>query len=227
MSLSPLPSLHCLSSSTHQNSLLTISKFKPKSIIPNGATLLCKLNSNKPQFDEGEHQFVTRRRTALFGLSVLIAGSSATLSSPGLMASSSALTEPGPWPRPLDSVIRVLVPRPPRPQNRGDAEEDVEILVVDGVEVRNNKAVKFDVYIDKPHGDGIKSTNSSHLGVLAGSLVDLARLKDGRKLRLNLCLDWVLEEIEAVESPVLLVSLVPRMGSDITIGGVDIEYIAA
>ncbi|KAK9150032.1 hypothetical protein Syun_008341 [Stephania yunnanensis] len=135
------------------------------------------------------------------------------------MASASALPESGLWPRPLDSVIRVLVPRPPRPQNRGDAEKDVEILVVNGVEVKNNRAVKFDVYIDKPYGDGIKSTNSSELGVLAGSLVDLARLKGGRKLRLNLCLDWVLEEIGAVESPVLLVSLVPRMGSDITIGG--------
>ncbi|KAK9131695.1 hypothetical protein Scep_011223 [Stephania cephalantha] len=226
MSLSPLPSLHCFSSSNHQNSLLTISKSKPKPIIPNRATLTCKSNSNKTQFDQGEHQFTTRRRTALFGLSVLIAGSSATLLSPALMASASALPESGPWPRPLDSVIRVLVPRPPRPQNRGDAEKDVEILVVNGVEVKNNRAVKFDVYIDKPYGDGIKSTNSSELGVLAGSLVDLARLKGGRKLRLNLCLDWVLEEIGAVESPVLLVSLVPRMGSDITIGGVDIEYIA-
>ncbi|KAK9152660.1 hypothetical protein Sjap_000140 [Stephania japonica] len=169
-----------------------------------------------------ENHLITNRRGALLGLGLL------TGLLPGIAKAApppEPLSEFGPDPRPLNSTIRVLVPRPPKPSTYRE-DENVLVLTVDGVEVKDNDPVRLDVYVAKPDEGQV---GYDDLGEFAGNLIDLARLRSGRRARkidLNLGITSLVKEIGAEKCEKLLVSLVPRTGV-MVVDGVHIENFKA
>lgn len=53
----------------------------------------------------------------------------------------------GDFPKPLDSVISVEVPRPKKSRSKEEKEEEEEVLLITGIQVGRDAFTKFDVYI--------------------------------------------------------------------------------
>ncbi|XP_010245323.1 PREDICTED: polyphenol oxidase C, chloroplastic-like [Nelumbo nucifera] len=127
------------------------------------------------------------------------------------------VSEFGSEPRLLDTAIRALIERPKMPPS--GKSKRTETLVVYGIDIPKDGAVRLDIYVAKPQGD---SCVGPDLGAFAGSLVvDVARNLIGVG-RLELGLTGIMKEISAEESEKLVVTLVPTAG-EVVIGGVRVD----
>ncbi|CAH1415798.1 unnamed protein product [Lactuca virosa] len=129
------------------------------------------------------------------------------------------------FPASLDKVIKVLVPRPKKSRTKKHKEEEEEILVIEGIEVKRDEFVKFDVLVND-EDDGTRATAAKT--EFAGSFVSVPHMhkheKNG-KTRLRLGITDLLEDLKAEDDDNVLVTLVPKTsGGDISIGGIKIEH---
>nr|AXB50198.1 polyphenol oxidase [Camellia sinensis] len=128
------------------------------------------------------------------------------------------------FPRKLDEVVKVVVKRPTKSRSEREKEEEEEVVVVEGIEMERDVSVKFDVFIN----DEDEAASGPEKTEFAGSFVNVPRKhKHDKKIRtsLRLGITELLEDLEAEDDESVLVTLVPRYGSDaVTIGGVKIEF---
>ncbi|XAR66433.1 Catechol oxidase [Bertholletia excelsa] len=130
------------------------------------------------------------------------------------------------FPRKLDKVVRVMVPRPKKSRSKKEKEEEEEILLIEGIEVDRDAFVKFDVYINDEHEPAIGPGNTE----FAGSFVNVPhkhKHKHNKKLKtqLRLGITELLEDLGAEDDDGVLVTLAPKFGSGVaTIGGIKIEF---
>ncbi|KAF9590617.1 hypothetical protein IFM89_035935 [Coptis chinensis] len=129
------------------------------------------------------------------------------------------------FPRALDSVVTVKVPRPRKSRSKKQKEDEEEILVIDDIELERDTVVKFDVYIN----DEDEKSSSPAKSEFAGSFVNVPH-KHGKKMKklktyLRLGITDLLEDLGAEDDDEVLVTLVPRQGKDVvTIGGIKIVF---
>ncbi|KAI3795827.1 hypothetical protein L1987_38487 [Smallanthus sonchifolius] len=125
----------------------------------------------------------------------------------------------------LDKTIKVLVPRPKKSRSKKQKGEEEEILVIEGIEVKRDAFVKFDVFVND-EDDGVKATADKT--EFAGSFVNVPhKHKHGKnvKTRLRLGISELLEDLKAEDDDNVLVTLVPKNGGDeISIRGIKIEH---
>ncbi|XP_076934062.1 polyphenol oxidase, chloroplastic-like [Bidens hawaiensis] len=129
------------------------------------------------------------------------------------------------FPASLDKTIKVLVPRPKKSRSKKQKEEEEEILVIEGIEVKRDSFVKFDVFVND-EDDGMNATADKT--EFAGSFVNVPhKHKHGKnvKTRLRLGISELLEDLKADDDDNVLVTLVPKKGGgDISIKGIKIEH---
>nr|CBZ41490.1 polyphenol oxidase precursor [Taraxacum officinale] len=129
------------------------------------------------------------------------------------------------FPASLDKVIKVLVPRPKKSRNKKQKEEEEEILVVEGIEVKSDLFVKFDVFVND-EDDGVRATADKT--EFAGSFVNVPHNhKHGKnvKTRLRLGISELLEDLGAEDDDNVLVTLVPKTkGGEVSIKRIKIEH---
>lgn len=139
----------------------------------------------------------------------------------------------GTKPRELGSTpLRVMVPRPKTNRKKKDKDEKVEVLQIQGIEVKSHGAARFDVFVAAPYGD----LAGPDFGEFVGSFVKLPHkaTKEGNngvekhkgKTSLKLGLTAVLEDIEAEDAEKLVVTILPS-GGDVTIGGIQLKLVQA
>ena len=128
------------------------------------------------------------------------------------------------FPRKLDSRVRVDVPRPKKSRSRKDKEDEEEILVIKGIELDRNKFVKFDVFINDEDDPVSRPYNTE----FAGSFVNVPQKRsDGKRKStvLRIAITELLEDLDADDDDNVIVTLVPRAGTDdVTIGGIEIQF---
>ncbi|OVA07050.1 Tyrosinase [Macleaya cordata] len=146
--------------------------------------------------------------------------------------------------RTLDTNVRVRVYRPKKIRSKKEKEEEEEVLVVYGIDVKDDMNVKFDVYVNLVvNDDDDEGTNIGHIGPesreFAGTYVNMRRgvtliINEGdevirnRKTDLKLGISELLVDLEADEDDSIWVTLVPRGGTGVntTVDGIRIEYMA-
>ncbi|KAJ9690392.1 hypothetical protein PVL29_012840 [Vitis rotundifolia] len=102
-------------------------------------------------------------------------------------------------PKPLNSVIRVEVPRPKKSRSKKEKKVEEEVLLIKGIELDRYDFVKFDV----------KPSNSE----FAGSFVNVPH-KHKQRMKTN-------------NDESVIVTIVPRAGTDDgTIGAIEIEFVS-
>lgn len=124
----------------------------------------------------------------------------------------------------LDKVISTVVKRPKKSRSKEDKEEEEEILVVDGIELERDAAVKFDVYVNDEDDSPSGPENSE----FAGSFVNVPHAhKHGKKMKtcLRLGITDLLEDLGAEDDDSVVVTLVPKCGNGLVkIGGIKIDF---
>uniref|UniRef100_A0A0E0JPQ4 Tyrosinase copper-binding domain-containing protein n=1 Tax=Oryza punctata TaxID=4537 RepID=A0A0E0JPQ4_ORYPU len=128
----------------------------------------------------------------------------------------------------LDSPTRVTVKRPvSERRSRAEKLAKVEVLVIDGIQVDMDVAVKFDVFVNAGEDHAAVGPGGREL---AGSFVNVPHRhkhdKRGRAIKttLRLALNEQLEDLGAEGDDSVVVSLVPRQGKGkVKIGSVKIE----
>ncbi|KAM7503847.1 hypothetical protein LguiB_002751 [Lonicera macranthoides] len=129
------------------------------------------------------------------------------------------------FPVKLDKDVKVLVSRPKKARSRKAKDEASEVLVIEGIDYDTNKYVKFDVFINDEDIDGTHATPAQT--EFAGSFTNLPHHhKHGKRAKSNIHfgLTDILEDLEAEDDENVLVTLVPKSGSeDITISGIKIK----
>ncbi|KAL5730207.1 catechol oxidase [Ranunculus cassubicifolius] len=129
------------------------------------------------------------------------------------------------FPKKLDAPVTLLVSRPKtNKRSKKEKEDQEEVLVIEGIKFETDKVIKFDVYIND-EDDKKPSAASSEF---AGSFVNVPH-KHGKKMkeqttRLRLGLTDLLEDLDAEDDDEVFVTLVPRQGEGVTIGGIKIEF---
>ncbi|KAJ4977029.1 hypothetical protein NE237_002135 [Protea cynaroides] len=122
--------------------------------------------------------------------------------------------------RVLDSVVQVVVKRPKKSRTKKQKEGEEEVLVIDGIKIENDEFVKFDVFIneDDPTASGPEKTE------FAGSFVHIPHMEfDGMKKKKTLGtvlengISELLDKVGADDDDRVLVTLVPRAGTDVVI----------
>ena len=116
------------------------------------------------------------------------------------------------------------VPRPKKSRSRKDKEDEEEILVIKGIELDRNKFVKFDVFINDEDDPVSRPDNTE----FAGSFVNVPQKRsDGKRKStvLRIAITELLEDLDADDDDSVIVTLVPRAGTDdVTIGGIEIQF---
>uniref|UniRef100_A0A6V7QWJ8 Polyphenol oxidase C-terminal domain-containing protein n=1 Tax=Ananas comosus var. bracteatus TaxID=296719 RepID=A0A6V7QWJ8_ANACO len=110
----------------------------------------------------------------------------------------------------------------------GRSTGEEEVLVVEGIELDKDVAVKFDVYINAPDNEGVGPEASE----FAGSFVQVPhKHKKGKKEKarmkttLRLGITDLLQDIGAEDDESVLVTLVPRIGEGLVkVGGLRIDF---
>ncbi|KAL7604993.1 hypothetical protein Lser_V15G16482 [Lactuca serriola] len=129
------------------------------------------------------------------------------------------------FPASLDKVIKVRVPRLKKSRTKKQKEEEEEILVIEGIEVKRDEFVKFDVLVNDDD-DGTQATAAKT--EFAGSFASVPHMhKHGKnwKTKLRIGITDLLEDLKDEEDHNVLVTLVPKTsGGDISIGGIKIEH---
>ena len=136
------------------------------------------------------------------------------------------ISSSGGFPKPLNSVIRVEVPRPKKSRSKKEKEDEEEVLLIKGIELDRDDFVKFDVYINDEDYSVSKPSNSE----FAGSFVNVPHKHTQRmktKTTLRLAINELLEDLGAEDDESVIVTIVPRAGTDgVTIGGIEIEFVS-
>ncbi|KAL5981599.1 hypothetical protein ACLOJK_015662 [Asimina triloba] len=128
------------------------------------------------------------------------------------------------FPVKLNKVLRVVVSRPKKGRSRAEKDDEEEVLVIDGVQLNRDVAVKFDVYINLEEGGKGPRANE-----FVGSFVNVPH-KHGKKeklkkTRVRLGITDALEDLGADDDDEVVVTLVPRQGKDeVSVGGLKIEF---
>ncbi|CAL1353513.1 unnamed protein product [Linum trigynum] len=131
----------------------------------------------------------------------------------------------GPTGRVLDSTVtvRVVRPREVRSRARREKAQLEEILVVEGIDVKADDFVKFDVYINV-----VDSTiMSPKYREFVGTFVDIPSGSSvGKKITLKLGLSEALEDLEADQDRAIWVTLLPRTEScnKVIVDGLSIQF---
>ncbi|MQM01823.1 hypothetical protein Taro_034586 [Colocasia esculenta] len=132
------------------------------------------------------------------------------------------------FPLTLKKAATVTVRRPKVSRKKEEKEQEEEVLVVDGIEFDRHNYIKFDVYVNAP-GDGAGVTPSA--SEFAGSFVSVphkhrhSKKEMKLKTRLRLGITDLLEDLEAEDEQMVVVTLVPRKGKGLVkVGGVRIEF---
>ncbi|KAJ0836553.1 putative catechol oxidase [Helianthus annuus] len=105
-------------------------------------------------------------------------------------------------------------------------DENAEILVIEGIEVKRDEFVKFDVFVND-EDDGMNATADKT--EFAGSFVNVPHKhhKHGKsaKTRLRFGISELLDDLKANDDDNVLVTLVPKNGAgEISIKGIKIEH---
>ncbi|KAI3702721.1 hypothetical protein L6452_28472 [Arctium lappa] len=129
------------------------------------------------------------------------------------------------FPVKLNKTIRVLVKRPKSSRTQEEKENEQEVLVVQGIEYDSEQYVKFDVYVNDEDDDNTSPAQTEY----AGSFAQLPHKHKGKmksKTNFRAGLTELLEDLEADDDDMILVTLIPRSGcGDITIEGINIIYV--
>ncbi|KAJ0514649.1 putative catechol oxidase [Helianthus annuus] len=129
------------------------------------------------------------------------------------------------FPVKLDKTVKVLVPRAKKSRSKKEKEEKEEILVIQGITYDSEKYVKFDVYVNDEDDDDDAAPDQTEF---AGSFAQLPHKHKGKtssKTNFRAGLTELLEELEADDDENVLITVVPRSGSeDITIDAIKIIY---
>ncbi|KAJ9690393.1 hypothetical protein PVL29_012841 [Vitis rotundifolia] len=132
----------------------------------------------------------------------------------------------GDFPKALNSVIRVEVPRPKKSRSKKEKEDEEEVLLIKGIELDRENFVKFDVYINDEDYSVSKPSNSE----FAGSFVNVPhKHMKGMKTKtyLRLAINELLDDLGAEDDESVIVTIVPRAGADdVTINGIEIEFVS-
>ncbi|XP_068644957.1 polyphenol oxidase, chloroplastic-like [Aristolochia californica] len=131
------------------------------------------------------------------------------------------------FPVDLNKVVKVVVDRQKKSRSKKEKEEEEEVLVIEGIELDRDVAVKFDVFINLED----ETTRKPSATEFAGSFVNVAHKHGKKSKKIKTCLRLgitdLLEDLDADGDDDVVVTLVPRLGKDIiSIGGVKIEYLS-
>ncbi|KAI3845511.1 hypothetical protein MKW92_033147 [Papaver armeniacum] len=139
----------------------------------------------------------------------------------------------GPTGRILDAILRVQVQRPRTHRTKKEIEDEEEVLVVYGIDVKQDVYAKFDVYINAVDENTISPTTREFAGTFVNMRrgVKVVMNKDDiavdKKRHIKLGISELLEDLEADEDDSIWVSLVLKgnTGVSISIDGIRIEYL--
>ncbi|KAK9131714.1 hypothetical protein Scep_011242 [Stephania cephalantha] len=126
------------------------------------------------------------------------------------------------FPISLNKVVQVTVKRPKQGRTQKEKQEEEEVLVIEGIELNGDTAVKFDVYVNDDD-ESVRPDKSE----FAGSLVNVPH-KHEKKVKTNLRLGItdLLEDLGVEDDDEVVVTIVPRIGNKevVSIGGVRIVF---
>lgn len=125
------------------------------------------------------------------------------------------------FPKVLDKIIKVNVPRPKKSRTQEEKEDEEEILEIDGIEYDGDEYIKFDVYINDEDEVQSGPANAEFAGAFSN-----VPFKVSKKVKTNLSLGIteLLEDLGADDDEGLVVAIVPRTGTGkVTIGSVKIK----
>ncbi|PON86009.1 Polyphenol oxidase [Trema orientale] len=134
--------------------------------------------------------------------------------------------------RSLKNPITIKVYRPKPYRTKREIEEEEEVLVVYGIEVKGDFTVKFDVFVNL-----VNETNAGpSYREFAGTFVRLAHVVrrrtiasggGNRKSNLNLGVSELLEDLDADKDESIWVTILPRTSSCVnaTFDGVRLDYL--
>ena len=133
--------------------------------------------------------------------------------------------------RSLENTITVKVNRPKPYRSEKEIEEEEEVLVVYGIDVKGDRKVKFDVYVNLVNETNVGPTYREFAGTFV-RLPDVMIRKPmapsggNRKSTLKLGISELLKDLEADRDESIWVTLLPRTSScgKITFDGVRIDY---
>ncbi|KAM1008633.1 hypothetical protein ACFX2A_005149 [Malus domestica] len=128
----------------------------------------------------------------------------------------------------LETKISTVVSRPkPKKRSKKEKEDEEEILVIQGIELDKDVAVKFDVYVNDVD-DEDAAPSGPDKSEFAGSFVSVPhKQKEKSKSCLRLGLTDLLEDLGAEDDDSVVVTLVPRYGAQaVKIGSIKIEFLA-
>ncbi|CDP22269.1 unnamed protein product [Coffea canephora] len=129
------------------------------------------------------------------------------------------------FPGPLNKTVKVLVKRPKLSRSKKQKEEEEERLVVSGIEFSMDKYVKFDVFIN----DEDDNPNDFAKSEYVGSFAHLPhKVKGDMKVKTTQTFELteILEDLDVEEDDALLVTLVPKSKTALTIDSIKIEVAA-
>ncbi|KAK9150052.1 hypothetical protein Syun_008361 [Stephania yunnanensis] len=128
------------------------------------------------------------------------------------------------FPISLNKVVQVTVKRPKTTRSQKEKEEEEEVLVIEGIELDRDEAVKFDVYVN----DEDEATRPDK-SEFAGSFVNVPHKHGKKKRKVKTCLRLgiteLLEDLGVEDDDEVVVTIVPRSGKKVvSIGGVKIVF---
>ncbi|KAK9150053.1 hypothetical protein Syun_008362 [Stephania yunnanensis] len=125
------------------------------------------------------------------------------------------------FPISLNKVVQVTVKRPKQGRTQKEKQEEEEVLVIEGIELNGDTAVKFDVYVN----DDDESARPDK-SEFAGSFVNVPHKHEKKvKTTLRLGITDLLEDLGVEDDDEVVVTIVPRIGKEVvSIGGVRIVF---
>ncbi|WOH04951.1 hypothetical protein DCAR_0624363 [Daucus carota subsp. sativus] len=120
------------------------------------------------------------------------------------------------FPKVLDVMIKVTVPRPKKSRSKEEKEAQQEILVIEGIEYDGDEYVKFDVYVNGDDEVGSGPVYADFAGVFSNVP---STKKTKVKATQSFGLSKLLEDLKAEDDENVVVALVPRTGQGKVTGG--------
>ncbi|KAJ4976221.1 hypothetical protein NE237_001327 [Protea cynaroides] len=136
----------------------------------------------------------------------------------------------GQFPRVLDTVVQAMVNRPKKSRTKKEKEEEEEVLVITGIEISRDEFVKFDVFLNEDDNTASGPDKTEFVGSFvnvkhkqpAGMKMKMKKLSTTARFGITNLLD----ELGSDDDDSVLVTLVPRVGTDVVIGGLKIELLS-
>ncbi|MED6150514.1 hypothetical protein PIB30_073074 [Stylosanthes scabra] len=126
------------------------------------------------------------------------------------------------FPLVLDSKVSVAVTRPKKLRSKLEKEREEEVLVIEIVDLHSDKDVKFDVHVD----DDEEMLSGPDKAEFVGTFTSVPHGRHKSKTRFMVAISKVLENLEAEEDEIIVVTLAPIVGKGlVSIGSIKVEYI--